>query len=151
MYYFGDDWTTEARDNVQSRISVVTIEDLNTIIASVTQVPPILIDSGASIHVCPTSYARDYPTKRVDPQLLNVCNADGTPIPYLGYRWVLFEIVKDKYVWIRFLVCSVSGPIWSVRQLVQQGAQLRFEPDTLKINFHDEWDVSFYLPNKNYW
>ena len=59
-------------------------------------------------------------------------NVDGTLIEYWGYRWALFEITRGTSIWIRFLVCGVPSPSWSVPKLVGS----RILPQAQQLLFH---------------
>ena len=105
-----------------------------------------MIDSGAGVHVCPFEYAKEYPINPVDNHL-QLVNADGSPIKCYGGRWVKYEIIPGRTLWIRYLVCDVTNAIWSVSKFRRgQGSpKAKFDfGDDLKINFGDEYEVGFY-------
>ena len=90
----------------------------------------LLIDSGASTHVCPKDYAPDLPLRPCGesvPQLYTVTNKK---IPVYGIKYVPYEqdILR---IMIPYYVCDVKYPILSASRLLDRGYGLGFQPETL--------------------
>ena len=87
----------------------------------------LLIDSGASTHVCPKDYAPDLPLRPCGesvPQLYTVTNKK---IPVYGIKYVPYK--QDKFrIMIPYYVCDVKYPILSASRLLDRGYGLDFTP-----------------------
>ena len=87
----------------------------------------LLIDSGASTHVCPEDCAPDLPLRpcgESDPQLYTVTNKK---IPVYGIKYVPYK--KDNFrIMIPCYVCDVMYPILSASRLLDRGYGLDFNP-----------------------
>ena len=97
---------------------------------------PLLVDSGAALHVCHPQFAKDYPLEPLPEDLWNLQlhNADGSKIEVYGARFVLFEMVAGLYIFLRFVVCNVSSAILSIPSLLDHQGTAAFEPEDLHIN-----------------
>ena len=87
----------------------------------------LLIDSGASTHVCPKDYAPDLPLRPCGesvPQLYTVTNKK---IPVYGIKYVPYK--QDNFrIMIPYYVCDVRYPILSASRLLDRGYGLDFTP-----------------------
>ena len=87
----------------------------------------LLIDSGASTHVCPKDYAPDLPLRPCGesvPQLYTVTNKK---IPVYGIKYVPYK--QDNFrIMIPYYVCDVKYPILSASRLLDRGYGLDFTP-----------------------
>ena len=93
----------------------------------------IVLDSGAFTHVCPRTFAetasKTWSVSGSRPAVGTAARtADGTALPLLGYRKVLFELEDGKHLDIEFAMYAIARPIFSVSALVAQGAVVRFGP-----------------------
>ena len=88
----------------------------------------LMIDSGATTHVCPLWFAPQFPLHQLEhgtgPQLRTVTNQH---IKLFGYRWVCMTNHSGQQIVIPFYVCEVKQPILSVTRLVEQGFQLTLD------------------------
>ena len=87
----------------------------------------LLIDSGASTHVCPKDYAPDLPLRPCGesvPQLYTVTNKK---IPVYGIKYVPYE-QDNLRIMIPYYVCDVKYPILSASRLLDRGYGLDFNP-----------------------
>ena len=98
-----------------------------------------MIDSGAGAHVCSLDYANDYP---IISNQHKVFNADGSSIKCYGERWVKYELIRGRLIWVRYLVCAVPNTAWSVSGFRRSGVNFNFG-DELNIKFGSEFDVGF--------
>ena len=80
----------------------------------------LLIDSGASTHVCPKDYAPDLPLRPCGesvPQLYTVTNKK---IPVYGIKYVPYK--QDNFrIMIPYYVCDVKYPILSASRRLERG------------------------------
>ena len=87
----------------------------------------LLIDSGASTHVCPKDHAPDLPLRPCGesvPQLYKVTNKK---IPVYGIKYVPYK--QDNFrIMIAYYVCDVKYPILSASRLLDRGYGLDFTP-----------------------
>ena len=87
----------------------------------------LLIDSGASTHVCPKDYAPDLPLRPCGesvPQLYTVTNKK---IPVYGIKYVPHK--QDNFrIMIPYYVCDVKYPILSASRLLGRGYWTRLLP-----------------------
>ena len=87
----------------------------------------LLIDSGASTHVCPKDYAPDLPLRPCGepvPQLYTVTNKK---IPVYGIKYVPYK--QDNFrIMTPYYVCDVKYPILSASRLLDRGYGLDFTP-----------------------
>ena len=96
----------------------------------------LLIDSGASTHVCPKDYAPDLPLRpcgESGPQLYTVTNKK---IPVYGIKYVPCK--QDNFrIMIPYYVCDVKYPILSASRLLDRGYGLDFNPRHCAITHMD--------------
>ena len=87
----------------------------------------LLIDSGASTHVCPKDFAPNLPLRPCGesvPQLYTVTNKK---IPVYGIKYVPYK--QDNFrIMIPYYVCDVKYPILSASRLLDRGYGLDFTP-----------------------
>ena len=90
----------------------------------------LLIDSGASTHVCPKDYAPDLPLRpcgNSTPQLYTVTNKK---IPVYGIKYAPCK--QDNFrIMIPYYVCDVKYPILSASRLLDRGYWTRLQSTTL--------------------
>ena len=79
----------------------------------------LLIDSGASTHVCPKDYAPDLPLRPCGESVPQLYTATNKKIPVYGIN---FRIMIPYYV------CDVKCPILSASRLLGRGYGLDFNP-----------------------
>ena len=99
----------------------------------------MVIDSGATINVCPSFFAQDYPLYQTYGG--GLVSATGQSIKQHGIKSLLFEIEKDLYTWIKFKVCEVSHVFLSVPALNRGGHHVHFGSN-LYIDFNGSTDQS---------
>ena len=74
----------------------------------------LIIDSGSTCHVCPPSFASDYPLSPLTGDLegLKLTASDGSEIPIHGTRDVVFQLEQDlRQVRITFVISDVMAPM----------------------------------------
>ena len=116
-------------------LAMIAPPSLNQSVASITEIDEnvyMVIDSGATINVCPSFFAQDYPLYQTGGG--GLVSATGQSIKQYGIKSLLFEIEKDLYTWIKFKVCEVSHVFLSVPALNRGGHHVHFGRDYTLIS-----------------
>ena len=95
----------------------------------------MLIDSGAAVHVCPPDYETEYPTHPLnnDGTDISLSTATSIPLKTYGYKLVLYELVPNYYVWVKYVIANVHMPIISVPMLTANNIEVSFQQDRCEI------------------
>ena len=87
----------------------------------------LLIDSGASTHVCLKDYAPDLPLRPCGESVPKLYTVTNKKIPVYGIKYVPYK--QDNFrVMIPYYVCDVKYPILSASRLLDRGYGLDFTP-----------------------
>ena len=81
----------------------------------------LLIDSGASTHVCPKDYAPDLPLRSCGESVTN------KKIPVYGIKYVPYKQGNFR-IMMPYYVCDVKYPILSASRLLDRGSGFDFNP-----------------------
>ena len=87
----------------------------------------LLIDSGASTHVCPKDYAPDLPLRPCGESLPKLYTVANKKIPVYGIKYVPYK--QDNFrIMMPYYVCDVKYPILSASRLLDTGYGLDSNP-----------------------
>ena len=87
----------------------------------------LLIDSGASTHVCPKDYATDLPLRPCGESVPRLYTVTNKKIPVYGIKYVPYK--QDNFrIMIPYYVCDVKYPILSASRLLDREYGLDFTP-----------------------
>ena len=87
----------------------------------------LLIDSGASTHVCPEDYAPDLPLRPCGESVPQLYTVTKKKIPIYGIKYVPYK--QDNFrIMMPYYVCDVKCAILSESRLLDRGYGLDFNP-----------------------
>ena len=114
----------------------------------------ILVDSGASCHVCPLWFGNDhFPLKKGPDEmraLPSVWAASGQDMAAHGFRTVRLNVDGSLWLETNFIVVSATNPMLSIRKLQQRGISTCLDKDGARL-FKGRDTVHLHLENKLCW
>lgn len=120
-----------------------------------SRVEYLLVDSGASVHCCPSTFASSYPLSRATSEGAKLRTASGQVLRKVGTRHVNFELFNGERGHVDFVaVKGLERPLLSTQLLAEkgwstvisrEGAFLQRGDDRVQLSF---WKGLYYLPVK---
>ena len=118
------------------------------------QVARILVDSGASVHVCPLWFGQRHFPLRCNPEEMKTLGpiwaANGEQMTVHGFRSIHLQINDHLTMLVNFVVLNATNPIISVPLLQKSGITVNFDPKGARL-VRDHHVVPLHFEQKLFW